>query len=51
MGEVFDTTTMMRLGSVATEKGAHTTALPPSGDGLYAFLPGSHRAAIYGSDP
>lgn len=47
--DVFDTTSMKSLGSVATERGAHTTAVPPSGDGLYVFLPGSHRAAIYRS--
>lgn len=45
--DVFDTNTMKSLGSVATEKGAHTTALPPSGDALIAFLPASHRAALY----
>jgi hypothetical protein len=38
---------MHRLGSVVTEKGAHNTALPPSGDRLIAFLPASHRAALY----
>ena len=46
--DVFDTTTMHNIGTVATEKGAHTTALPPSGDSLIAFLPGTHRAALYG---
>jgi DNA-binding beta-propeller fold protein YncE len=45
--DVFDTTTMKSLGSVATEKGAHTTAFPPTGDILIAFLPQTHRAAIY----
>ena len=45
--DVFDTTSMKRLGTVATEKGAHTTAFPPSGDSLIAFLPASHRAALY----
>ena len=45
--DVFDTTTMKSLGTVATEKGAHTTAFPPTGDSLIAFLPQSHRAAIY----
>ncbi len=47
--DVFDTTSMRNLGSIATEKGAHTTALPSSGDDLYVFLPGSHRAALYKS--
>jgi len=45
--DVFDTTTMASLGTVSTEKGAHTTAYPPSGDQLIAFLPASHRAALY----
>jgi DNA-binding beta-propeller fold protein YncE len=45
--DVFDTVSMRRLGSVATEKGAHTTAFPPSGDTVIAFLPQTHRAALY----
>jgi DNA-binding beta-propeller fold protein YncE len=45
--DVFDTRTMDKLGSVATETGAHTFALAPDGGQLYAFLPASHRAAIY----
>jgi DNA-binding beta-propeller fold protein YncE len=45
--DVFDTNTMAKLGSVATERGAHTFALAPAGDQIYAFLPKSHRAAIY----
>lgn len=45
--DAFDTTSMTSLGAVATEKGAHTTAFPPSGDCLIAFLPASHRAALY----
>ena len=45
--DVFDTRTMQSLGSIATEKGAHTTAFPPSGDALYAFLAATHRAALY----
>lgn len=35
------------LGRVETERGAHTLALAPAGDCLYAFLPATHRAAIY----
>ncbi len=49
--DVFDTRSMAGLGTVVTERGAHTSALPPSGDGLYVFLPGTHRAAIFRSDP
>lgn len=45
--DVFDTRTMERLETVTTEEGAHTTALAPAGDRVYAFLPASHRAAIY----
>jgi len=45
--DVFDTASMQIIGSVATEKGAHTLALAPAGDCVYAFLPGSHRAAVY----
>jgi DNA-binding beta-propeller fold protein YncE len=45
--DVFDTTSMKSLGSMATEKGAHTTAFPSSGDSVIAFLPASHRAALY----
>jgi DNA-binding beta-propeller fold protein YncE len=45
--DVFDSNAMVKLGSVATEKGAHTFALAPAGDQLYALLPASHRAAIY----
>lgn len=45
--EVFDIDTMKSLGRTPTGKGAHTTALSPAGDLLYAFLPATHRAAIY----
>ena len=39
--------TMEALGRVATEKGSHTFALAPAGNQVYAFLPATHRAAIY----
>ena len=45
--DVFDTTTMEQVAQVATEKGAHTFALGPAGNQVYAFLPKGHRAAIY----
>ena len=45
--DVFDTNTMEILERVATEAGAHTFALAPTGDQIYPFLPKSHRAAIY----
>lgn len=45
--DVFDTAIMKSLGRVETEKGAHTLAFAPSGDRVFAFLPQTHRAAIY----
>jgi DNA-binding beta-propeller fold protein YncE len=45
--DVFDTETLTRVEVVATEAGAHTTAWDPHGQTLYAFLPRSHRAAVY----
>jgi DNA-binding beta-propeller fold protein YncE len=45
--DVFDTRALERIGRIESEKGAHTTALAATGDRLYAFLPGTHRAAIY----
>ena len=45
--DVFDTKSMEKLGTVETEPGAHTFALAPTGDQIYAFLPRSHRAVIY----
>ncbi len=34
--------------SVPTEKGAHTIAFDPDRNKVYAFLPQTHRAAVYG---
>lgn len=45
--EVFDTETMAPLEFVQTERGAHTIAFDPTGNTLYAFLPETHRAAVY----
>jgi len=45
--DVFDTRGLKRIGQVQTERGAHTTALCLASDRLYAFLPLTHRAAIY----
>ena len=45
--DTFDTESMQGLGSVSTEKGAHTLAFLPADDRVLAFLPGTHRAAIY----
>jgi DNA-binding beta-propeller fold protein YncE len=45
--EVFDTDTLGRVEQVPTERGAHTLAFDATRDLVYAFLPGSHRAAVY----
>ncbi len=45
--DIFSTSPMAKLATIETEAGAHTTALSPAGDRLYAFLPRTHRAAIY----
>jgi hypothetical protein len=45
--DVFSTTSMAKLATIETEAGAHTTALSPAGDWLCAFLPRTHRAAVY----
>lgn len=45
--DVFSTSPMKKLATIKTEAGAHTTALSPAGDRLYAFLPRTHRAAIF----
>jgi DNA-binding beta-propeller fold protein YncE len=45
--DVFDTATLRRREVVSTEAGAHTLAFEASSNTVYAFLPGSHRAAVY----
>lgn len=45
--DVFDTVTMKRAGTTSTEKGAHTIAFDAETHQVYAFLPESHRAAVY----
>jgi DNA-binding beta-propeller fold protein YncE len=45
--DVFSTVSMARLATIETEPGAHTTALSPAGDWVCAFLPRTHRAAVY----
>jgi DNA-binding beta-propeller fold protein YncE len=45
--EVFDTHTLERIETVKTEKGAHTLAFDVSRSKVYAFLPQTHRAAVY----
>ena len=45
--DVIDVRAMRRIESMPTEPGAHTTALDPARQLLYAFLPKTHRAAVF----
>lgn len=45
--DVFDTTAMRRIESVPTEKGAHTLGFDPDRNKVYAFLPQTHRVAVF----
>ena len=45
--DVIDVRRMQPLETVATESGAHTTALDVRTHQLYVFLPRSHRAAVF----
>ena len=45
--EVFDTEMMARIETVSTEKGAHTLTFEAERNKVYAFLPQTHRAAVY----
>ena len=38
---------MQRIEVVATEKGAHTIGFDADRNKVYAFLPQTHRAAVY----
>jgi DNA-binding beta-propeller fold protein YncE len=45
--EVFGTSPLRRHERVSTERGAHTLSFDAARDIVCAFLPGSHRAAVY----
>ncbi len=45
--EVFDTETLRRRETVSTENGAHTLAFDGASNIVCAFLPATHRAAVY----
>jgi hypothetical protein len=45
--DVIDVATMRRKEVVTTEAGAHTLALDRKRSKVYAFLPQSHRAAVF----
>lgn len=45
--DVFDVRSLERVQVVPTERGAHTIAFDAETDRVYAFLPQSHRAAVF----
>ena len=45
--DVFDTETLTRVETTATEKGAHTIAFDVQRNKVYAFLPQTHRAQVF----
>jgi hypothetical protein len=45
--DVVDTEAMKLVGTVSTEFGAHTIGFDAQRNKLYAFLPETHRAAVY----
>lgn len=45
--DVVDVDRMQRVETVATEAGAHTIALDRKRNRVFAFLPRTHRAAVY----
>jgi DNA-binding beta-propeller fold protein YncE len=45
--DVFDTQTMTCMETIPTERGAHTLAFDSRQNKVYAFLPETHRAAVY----
>ena len=45
--DVIDTGRMRRVETVPTESGSHTLALDRARSKVYAFLPASHRAAVF----
>jgi DNA-binding beta-propeller fold protein YncE len=49
--DVFDVQTMEKLETRPTEKGAHTIAMDAERGTVYAFLPRTHRAAVFEDRP
>jgi len=45
--DVIDTSTWRRVETVQTEPGAHTLAMDDAGHHVFAFLPKTHRAAVF----
>ncbi len=48
--DVIDIAAMRRTETVPTQAGAHTLALDPKRSKVYAFLPRSHRAAVFADE-
>ena len=46
--DVVDTNRMSLIGTINTEMGAHTIGFDAQRQKIYAFLPWTHRAAVYG---
>ncbi len=49
--EAFEIAPLRAIGTVATEPGAHTIGFDPDAHRVYAFLPGTHRAAVFAASP
>lgn len=45
--DLFETDSLKRNGAISTEKGAHTLGFDATRNKVYAFLPESHRTAVY----
>ena len=45
--DLFETDTLKRIETISTEKGAHTLGFDAERNKVYAFLPETHRAAVY----
>lgn len=45
--DVVDTEAMGLIETIKTEAGAHTIGFDAQRNNIYAFLPGTHRAAVY----
>ncbi len=48
--DVFDTVAYQQTEAIRTEKGTHTLAFDAARNTVYAFLPQTHRAAVYQDD-
>lgn len=45
--DLFETDSLERIGVISTEKGAHTLGFDATWNKIFAFLPESHRAALF----